>query len=135
MLKLTAAAALAALGTACNTAEELAVDMLPGGSQSHNTERFAGGLERPMDLSTPLTLLPQDKGDESPACLDGSPYGFYFQKSKTGSTKWTISIEGGGWCYDEQVMIDTSSAPPLSSRWAPVHTTHTLISSDTHPSP
>lgn len=49
----------------------------------------------------PLTLLPQDKGNESPACLDGSPYGFYFIPSTTNSTKWTISIRGGGWCYDE----------------------------------
>eukprot|EP00039_Didymoeca_costata_P013171 m.196175 g.196175 ORF g.196175 m.196175 type:complete len:428 (-) comp15696_c0_seq2:106-1389(-) len=49
----------------------------------------------------PLILLPQDKGGDSPACLDGSPYGFYFQKSTTGSKKWTIFIDGGGWCYDE----------------------------------
>jgi hypothetical protein len=27
-------------------------------------------------------------GDESPACLDGSQYGFYFRPSQTGSTKW-----------------------------------------------
>ena len=48
-----------------------------------------------------LTLSPynshKDKGDESPACLDGSPYGFYFSPSQKGSTKWTISINGGGW--------------------------------------
>ena len=53
------------------------------------------------DNGVPLTLLPQTAGDESPACLDGSPYGFYFQPSKTGSTKWTVTINGGGWCYDE----------------------------------
>ena len=53
------------------------------------------------DQGVPLTLLPQDKGNESPACLDGSPYGFYFVPSTTGSTKWTVSINGGGWCYDE----------------------------------
>ena len=39
---------------------------------------------------------------DDPACLDGTPYGFYFQKSATGSTKWSVSIDGGGWCYDEQ---------------------------------
>ena len=49
-----------------------------------------------------LTLLPQHEGDLSPACLDGSPYGLYFSPSKSGkSTKWTIFIQGGGWCYDE----------------------------------
>eukprot|EP01052_Picozoa_sp_SAG31_P026402 SAG31_NODE_2389_length_5806_cov_3.020151_1_plen_126_part_00 len=44
---------------------------------------------------TPVVMLPQDKGGESPACLDGSPYGFYFVPSKAGSTKWTVSINGG----------------------------------------
>ena len=57
----------------------------------------------PLHTAT-LTLLPQDKGDESPACLDGSPYGFYFQPSTTGSTKWTIFINGGGWCYGEPTL-------------------------------
>jgi len=70
--------------------------------------------------SAPLTLLPQDKGDESPACLDGSKYGFYFNPSTTGSTKWTISIEGGGWCYDEQECFSRSKMKLGSSTsWAP----------------
>ena len=95
-LSLTAAAFLSALApaTACNTPEQLAQDLGPGGSQSHGG---LGGLDRTLAGSAPLTLLPQDKGNESPACLDGSPYGFYFTKSASGSTKWTISIEGGGW--------------------------------------
>lgn len=93
MLKLTLTLAAAATTvTACNTEEQLAADMLPGGSESHAGKN---GVAEPRG-GAPLTLLPQDAGDESPACLDGSPYGFYFQKSKTSSTKWTISIEGGG---------------------------------------
>ena len=50
-----------------------------------------------------LTFLPQAASTASThaACLDGSPYGFYFVPSTTGSTKWTVSINGGGWCYDE----------------------------------
>ena len=45
-------------------------------------------------VSVPLTLLPQDAGVESPATLDGSPYGIYFKPSQSGtSTKWTVSIE------------------------------------------
>ena len=64
----------------------------------------------------PLTLLPQDAGDASPACLDGSPYGFYFRPSKTNSTKWTISIEGGGWCYDEQECYSRSKMALGSSK-------------------
>ena len=53
--------------------------------------------------SADLYLLPQPDPESSPACLDGSPYGPYFRKSPTNSTKWTVSIEGGGWCYNERV--------------------------------
>ena len=51
----------------------------------------------------PLIKLPQPEGEEAtyPAALDGSPFGFYFSGSNT-STKWTINIQGGGWCYDEK---------------------------------
>lgn len=58
-------------------------------------------FDPPTVRSAPLVLLPQDKGNESPAALDGSPFGVYFVPSKTGSTKWTVFLEGGGWCYDE----------------------------------
>ena len=55
-------------------------------------------------LEANLTFLPQDATTTAThaACLDGSPYGFYFAPSKTGSTKWTVSINGGGW-YREDV--------------------------------
>ena len=33
--------------------------------------------------SVPLTLLPQTEGDLSPACLDGSPYGFFCKPRTT----------------------------------------------------
>jgi hypothetical protein len=66
-----------------------------------------------------LTFLPQDKGGESPACLDGSPYGFYFQPSTTGSNKWTISINGGGWCYDEVDCLCRSNSSLGSSKMLP----------------
>jgi len=70
--------------------------------------------------SAPLTLLPQDKGNQSPACLDGSPYGFYFVPSTTGSTKWTINIQGGGWCYDEDGCFSRSKTHLGSSTgWSP----------------
>lgn len=67
--------------------------------------------------AVPLTLLPQDKGNESPACLDGSPYGFYFVPSTTGSTKWTINIQGGGWCYDEEKCFSRSQGSLGSSKF------------------
>ena len=44
-----------------------------------------------------LHTLPLE-GDSGPACLDGTPYGFYFQPSTTGSTKWTVSIDGTSVC-------------------------------------
>jgi hypothetical protein len=61
-------------------------------------ESTAGGPK-----TAELVKLPQPKGEEAtfPAALDGSPYAFYFRASPTNSTKWTINIQGGGWCYDE----------------------------------
>ena len=58
--------------------------------------------------SADLYLLPQPDPESSPACLDGSPYGPYFRKSPTNSTKWTVSIEGGGWCYNETLCYERS---------------------------
>ena len=45
-----------------------------------------------------LQLLSPDTGA---ACLNGTPYGFYFRPAKSGSTRWSIFMQGGGWCYDE----------------------------------
>ena len=46
-----------------------------------------------------ITLLPLETGA---AALDGSPYGFYFIKYSGDiaehRNRWTISIQGGGWC-------------------------------------
>lgn len=122
---------------ACNTAEELERDA----AQAYSPHGGSGSFfERPPSLgSAKLTLLPQDAGDSSPACLDGSPYGFYFNPSKTNSTKWTISIEGGGsaipppcrakatrsacatrparrWCYDEDDCYQRSKTKLGSSK-------------------
>jgi hypothetical protein len=83
------------------SATTLAAASPVGSAPRCNPESAALEVNEAPDQNVPLTLLPQDKGEESPACLDGSPYGFYFVPSKTGSTKWTISINGGGWCYDE----------------------------------
>ena len=59
--------------------------------------------------AAPLTFLPQDAGGESPACLDGSPYAFYYvPAANASSTSWTLNIEGGGWCYDEAHCYDRS---------------------------
>lgn len=70
-------------------------------------------------VQVPLTLLPQDAGIESPATLDGSSYGFYWKPSQSGkSTKWTISIEGGGWCYNEAECYSRSKgALGTSKAW------------------
>lgn len=55
---------------------------------------------------SPLVLLPQDQGDASPACLDGSAYGFYYvPAADPSSTLWTMWFEGGGWCYDEAACL------------------------------
>jgi hypothetical protein len=74
--------------------------------------------------SAVLMKLPQPNGEEAtfPAALDGSPYGFYHATSPTKSTKWTIYLQGGGWCYDEvdclcrsNMSLGTSTKLPPSS--------------------
>ena len=40
-------------------------------------------------------------GPDSPACLDGKAYTITYQLSSSGSTKWSFSLPGGGWCYNE----------------------------------
>ena len=104
----------------CNTNAEYAYNSANHGGHTP-FHGGLGGLDLPLSGGTaPLTLLPQDAGDASPACLDGSPYGYYFQPSRTNSTKWTISIEGGGWCYNEQDCFKRASTPLGSSlSWAP----------------
>jgi len=88
------------LAFATSTAAVLAAPKCNPESQvDDSVTNMLGAMEGVRDA--PITFLPQDKGAESPACLDGSPYGFYFAPSTTGSNKWTISIDGGGWCYDE----------------------------------
>jgi len=78
-----------------------------------------GGVPEPSkeDLrAVKVTLLPLATGA---ACLDGSPYGFYFVPSLKGSTKWTVSIEGGGWCYNETLCLARSKTALGSSKYWP----------------
>ena len=68
--------------------------------------------------SATLIKLPQPKGEEAtfPAALDGTPYAFYHAASPTKSTKWTININGGGWCYDEDDCLCRSYGSLGSSK-------------------
>ena len=60
-----------------------------------------------------ITLLPLSTGA---AALDGSPYGFYFARPATPSTKWTISIMGGGWCVTLQDCVHRARGSLGSSK-------------------
>ena len=62
-----------------------------------------------------LTLLPQHSSTSSPACLDGSPYGVYHRPSPTNSTKFTMFLQGGGWCYNERDCLERSKTDLGSS--------------------
>jgi len=74
------------------------------------TDEMVGATGKAVNL----TLLDSSTGA---ACLDGSQYGFYFVKSTTGSKKWTISIQGGGWCYDEEDCLGRASTRLGSSKF------------------
>ena len=81
------------IALACDTQEEYEKHT----QTPYSSHRGLGSIVESVDNLTSaanLTLLPQTAGNESPACLDGSPYGFYFVPSTTGSKQWTISIVG-----------------------------------------
>jgi hypothetical protein len=63
-------------------------------------------------------LIPRLPADDSPACIDGSPFGFHYRLSASGSTKWTFTLPGGGWCHDEQSCAEwTSHSLGSSKSW------------------
>lgn len=67
-----------------------------------------------------ITLLPMSTGA---AALDGSPYGFFFVKASNPAEKrWTISIEGGGWCVGNAVSPTTAPSSRLHLLLALIHT-------------
>ena len=72
-----------------------------GRHSESNGERERARSLRPARFAneTSIQFLPLSTGA---ACLDGSPYAFYYVPSKSGSTKWSIYLNGGGWCYDER---------------------------------
>lgn len=50
--------------------------------------------------------------------LDGSPYGFFHYESSA-SNRWTIYLQGGGWCYDEIDCLCRSKSSMGSSTKLP----------------
>lgn len=44
-------------------------------------------------------------------CNDGSPSGYYFVPSTTGSTVWVIHMQGGGYCYDNASCASRRNDP------------------------
>ena len=119
----TIIAALTSVTLACNTPEELRRDL----ATPFNSHNGLGSILRDESILQsravgPIVKLPQTGSNTDPAALDGSPYAFYFVPSTTGSTQWTISIEGGGWCYDEtlcyarsKTKLGTSTVLPSTS--------------------
>ena len=115
LLAVAHVALLSSITLACNTKQQLNFDSATP-FNSHNGLGSVVENVNQFQATAPLTLLPQNSGNMSPACLDGSPYGFYFVPSTTGSKEWTISIEGGGWCYDEQECYSRSQMNLGSSK-------------------
>ena len=101
-------AILNSLAVGCDTAKQYAINSANADGRTP-FHRGHGGTNNKLGAAADLVLLPQVVGDVSPACLDGSPYGFYpVNVGQTASTKWTLSIEGGGWCYDEDACLARS---------------------------
>ena len=117
MVRITMALCVLGVG-ACDTAAQFEEDRAKNPSL-HDGRNGMADLPFASGGAGDLVLVPQDKGALSPACLDGSPYGFYFVPSPTNSTKWTVSISGGGWCYNESLCLERAGTGLGSSKkWA-----------------
>lgn len=65
-----------------------------------------------------LLLLPRTSANDSPSCLDGSPFGFNYRLSSHGSTRWTFTLPGGGWCHTlAECASWTSESLGSSKKW------------------
>lgn len=69
-------------------------------------------VDASVNAAVPITLLSLETGARA---LDGSQYGFYFVPSATGSRKWTIYFQGGGWCDDEDGCLSRANSTLGSS--------------------
>ena len=75
--------------------------------------------EKSCSSTAALTLLPQDRENLS-ASLDGSPMGLYLVASRSNSTRWTIFLEGGGWCFSDEDCLIRTTTPNGSSKKLPL---------------
>ena len=65
----------------------------------------------PPKVNFTLNFLP------SPAvCLDSTPAAYYFRPSSSNSTRWVISLEGGGECTTDADCLARSTTKRGSSR-------------------
>eukprot|EP00118_Oscarella_pearsei_P003276 m.13707 g.13707 ORF g.13707 m.13707 type:complete len:454 (+) comp25158_c0_seq2:2226-3587(+) len=88
-------------------------------------------IERQMDIF----FLDNNKV----ACNDRSPSGYYLRSSE-GSKIWIIYLEGGGYCYDEQMCNERFSnldeQPHMTSdRWRPKKTGTGILSASIEENP
>jgi len=49
-------------------------------------------------------------------CLDGSSYLYFVRPSSSGSNKWVIYFNGGGWCWNETDCLARSYTDLGSSK-------------------
>ena len=82
---------------------------------------LAGSATGPGSPTAPLTFLPITP--LGARCLSGSPFGFYHVPAvNASSTKWTVYLQGGGFCLNEascwsrahQKLGNSSFFPPRS---------------------
>lgn len=68
-----------------------------------------------------LVKLPNSSEYANARCLDGSPYGYYIDRSITNSSKWIFFLQGGGLCVEPVDCISRSKTSLGSSlHWSDV---------------
>ena len=75
------------------------------------------------DSELTKVMLPGTGGGHGASCLDGSPAGFYIQRTANAShaNDWQLYFQGGGWCYSAVDCYGRgqTSAVGSSKKWPP----------------
>jgi hypothetical protein len=79
-------------------------------------------------LTMPRTLFDASKYPDA-VCNDGSPAGYYFVESTSGSSDWLLFQQGGGWCYDAASCAKRSGDLTSSKGWAATQDLHGIFDS------
>lgn len=93
-----------------------------GSIQAHSVVNKAQdiGFNENSTSTVPITWV-RDAIARKAVCNDGSPSGYYFAPTTSGSTVWIIHLQGGGFCYDNESCVSRKNNPTKDTSVSSLH--------------